>query len=845
MEESQSELHPLLQNDDIDSTPVYPIIHMVRQDMVITLSSQVIRNEKDTPLTYDALTSPDLTYTLLKPLEDKYSNIQRKGNYSVVFCFLLNRINFLRDRNLVTSSLSRSRAALCEIMASRLLRLYGDNTLELAFVTTTSWRVYAGADEQQLKQTFEELDLDDAEDHVGNAIEIAIIGRAKRFIKSSACQRVIDSIWSGKCVYQAQSSHSIISDTYKQTPIHFYDPHKAPLLDHYRLKVPAVRSVLEYINFLVLFVLFVMTLELSELDRLNWAEIAFMIYALGFSLEKVAAMQEHGLKVFFTGTWNGFDLALITIFVSYASTRLYGIRYDVPWARASGIDCLAIAACLIFPRLAFVTLKNNLMVLSLRAMILQFLALMLIAVFCFAGFLYALWTLSKTESNYSVGDIFWWMADLWFGLDATGFMLSSTFHPFFGPILMVSYACLSNTLLLTVLVSILSHTFSSISEDAAAEAMFRRAVLTIEGVKADYLFSYQPPINLIALVLMLPASWILSPRWFHKDLKVNVFMIRLTSFPILLSIAYYERQAKHIHASTFSETVSATAERVIETLPRSVKRLTFFEGLFAGKASDIDVIFDIDEELTNINDASALDTRDVESTISAKLSSPSMRRRISHGTSRRVSTQSGRAMSDMPSSSSVHSQNPKDGQDEGSSPSQATQQMRSRLASVLQRGAEAASNFTSPLAQIYQPLVVDDDLVDEQAPGPASPTQPNFLSYGPVTRRRLSSMHRFPPMAPTDMQRRLNSSRGQLSQTFGDTMLEESPRSSHNMVHEETEREEQSPPVPETASQAVDQEGASGAIPQVASRLIRIEERQKRLEELIMQLSQDIRLRKE
>lgn len=53
--------------------------------------------------------------------------------------------------------------------------------------------------------------------------------------------------------------------------------------------------------------------------------------------------------------------------------------------------------------------------------------------------------------------------------------------------------------------------------------MFRRAVSTIEGVKADALFSYQPPLNLFALVIMLPASYILTPRWFHK---VNVFMIR-------------------------------------------------------------------------------------------------------------------------------------------------------------------------------------------------------------------------------------------------------------------------------------------------------------------------------
>jgi hypothetical protein len=46
--------------------------------------------------------------------------------------------------------------------------------------------------------------------------------------------------------------------------------------------------------------------------------------------------------------------------------------------------------------------------------------------------------------------------------------------------------------------------------------MFRNAVYTIEGVKADVLFSYQPPLNLIALGVMLPASHILTPRWFHK-----------------------------------------------------------------------------------------------------------------------------------------------------------------------------------------------------------------------------------------------------------------------------------------------------------------------------------------
>ena len=138
-------------------------------------------------------------------------------------------------------------------------------------------------------------------------------------------------------------------------------------------------------------------------------------------------------------------------------------------------------------RLAFVTLRNNLMVLSLRAMIVQFVVLMLIAAFCFGGFLYALWTwvintynlgtgkladtigtrrLSRNEAGYviciyfvessltagrSAGtrqgesshvfqafcvkvdhtrqprQISWWMLDLYFGLDASGFDKSGTY----------------------------------------------------------------------------------------------------------------------------------------------------------------------------------------------------------------------------------------------------------------------------------------------------------------------------------------------------------------------------------------------------------------------------------
>jgi len=60
------------------------------------------------------------------------------------------------------------------------------------------------------------------------------------------------------------------------------------------------------------------------------------------------------------------------IYAVYLFARLYGVYYDDTEALALGADWLAIGAVLIFPRLAFVTLANNLMVLSIRSMLTEF-----------------------------------------------------------------------------------------------------------------------------------------------------------------------------------------------------------------------------------------------------------------------------------------------------------------------------------------------------------------------------------------------------------------------------------------------------------------------------------------
>ncbi|KAL4939588.1 hypothetical protein BDV06DRAFT_224860 [Aspergillus oleicola] len=153
------------------------------------------------------------------------------------------------------------------------------------------------------------------------------------------------------------------------------------------------------------------------------------------------------------------------------------------------------------------------------------------------------WLLDIENHNEDPGSatISKWMLWIWFGLDGTGIEQSVSFHTILGPTLMITFAFLGNTLFLTILVAMLTNTFSKIAANASEEVQFRRAVLTFEGVKSDAIFAYWPPLNILALVILFPLRFLLSPRRFHS---VNVAATRILNAPLLLAISTYERYQK-------------------------------------------------------------------------------------------------------------------------------------------------------------------------------------------------------------------------------------------------------------------------------------------------------------
>ncbi|KAK0118752.1 hypothetical protein ONS96_011837 [Cadophora gregata f. sp. sojae] len=368
---------------------------------------------------------------------------------------------------------------------------------------------------------------------------------------------VVAAIYEGRVIYTPTSFIDILPDHYKQKPIELYNPRKAHVFNQYRLVVPRTRNVLEVAQFIVLLFLFLFVMVNRDPSTLRGVELAFIIYTLGWVLDQIASILEHGWNVYTQNLWSFLDVAFSAIFGIYLVLRIHGWRTRKFGPAQQAMDVLALGAPVLIPRLAFNLMSENMLFVSLRAMMRNFTVLTILACWCFAGFLLSMtWLSNGVHEPITISK---WMLWVWFGLDGTGIQRSVDFHWLLGPVLMVAFAFLGNTLFLTILVSMLSTTFSTIVSNATAEIQFRRAVLTLEGVKSDAIFAYQPPFNILALFLLTPLTYILTPRWFHK---VNVAAVRIINAPLLLVISVVERRCLwSVHGGGHDEALSKSKGR--------------------------------------------------------------------------------------------------------------------------------------------------------------------------------------------------------------------------------------------------------------------------------------------
>lgn len=138
--------------------------------------------------------SPEIQFAIVQPLE---ASLAELGEPSIVYVLLLVRLQFLREKEsaLASSSLNETRAHLCELLAIKMLRhqatiAKGGNAglLAMARALVGGLHAFQGAKEEVLERIKQNEGYASRmiAEGVGktNALELAILGRARLFIKS-------------------------------------------------------------------------------------------------------------------------------------------------------------------------------------------------------------------------------------------------------------------------------------------------------------------------------------------------------------------------------------------------------------------------------------------------------------------------------------------------------------------------------------------------------------------------------------------------------------------------------------------------------------------------------------
>ena len=146
-----------------------------------------------------------------------------------------------------------------------------------------------------------------------NALEIAAIASAKRFLSQHVVQKIITGIWNGDIIFwDSLSVHATKAPR-------FYNPATADTFS--RLRVPKYLKIWEILFFAVFLCLYYTVLIVRVEEHLSATEVALMVWIGAFAYDEFSEWLDAGSVFYATDIWNVCDVIMITLGSSFALLR--------------------------------------------------------------------------------------------------------------------------------------------------------------------------------------------------------------------------------------------------------------------------------------------------------------------------------------------------------------------------------------------------------------------------------------------------------------------------------------------------------------------------------------------
>jgi len=175
-----------------------------------------------------------------------------------------------------------------------------------------------------------------------NALEIAAVSNAKKFLSQTQVQSVVENIWHGDIIFW----ESLSSRAQKCPKI--YNKHTADPFS--RLRVPKYQKAFQVAFFIAFLILYYAVLVQRNTMAVTGTEVLLYVWIAAFAYDEFGEFQDAGYLFYQTDFWSIWDLAIILVGVAFFITRMVGlVRHD---ARTTGIafDVLSMLALFLVPR---------------------------------------------------------------------------------------------------------------------------------------------------------------------------------------------------------------------------------------------------------------------------------------------------------------------------------------------------------------------------------------------------------------------------------------------------------------------------------------------------------------
>lgn len=532
VDEERQALLPLFTPSILDSIPIYSVV-LDTYDLVVS--------RVDTSLKYEQLKSPQIHSFLIRPL---VAALREDLSAGTLYALMANMLQFNKESttNVSMSSVMATRGMICEIVAIKLLKEYSDPDDLMNALTYDFYPLANGNTGKEIIPRWQRI----------STLELSIKAEAKRFLSHPVVVEVLEEIWNGSVMFQSSmhklhrvkfaNEEEVIAHGYgRRGPGVRYHYENASLFKLSRLRVPRYRHFINLGSFAILLTLYVMVLA-RQPGKFSSIELVFWLWSLGFILDEIVGFSDAGFTLYVMSLWNWFDLIILILLVSYAGCLFASYISEAHSGYLSHIahDLLASISIFLFPRL-FSVLDNyevfSQMVVSVKRMMVDLAVACLVMIIFSSGFWVA-FTMAFARDVFSANKIAYDLLKILFGFTPTVWD-SWSYYSVLGRTMLVFYLFITHFLIMTILIAVLTNSFSAVTTNAHEEHQYLFAVNTITMIKSESssLFSYTAPLNLL--------EWVVRPLYYTMPLRnflvLNRTIIKITHFPVLFLIFLYEK----------------------------------------------------------------------------------------------------------------------------------------------------------------------------------------------------------------------------------------------------------------------------------------------------------------